>query len=85
MFYGLNSNMTVRTIIDENVPISKFMGCERGVVEDLCDLYPKTAENLQQRALEKRHVWMHYMRKADIPYSQRSTHSRKKEATADVI
>ena len=81
VFYGLNSNMTVRTVIDENVPISKFMGCERGVVEDLCDLYPKTAENLQQRALEKRHVWMHYMRKADLPYSQRSTHSKKKEAT----
>lgn len=40
---------------------SKFMGCERGVVEDLCDLYPKTAENLKMRSLEKRAIYLYYM------------------------
>lgn len=60
--------MIIKTFADENLsmPLSKFMGCERGVVEELCELYPKTAENLKQRALEKRHVYMHYMRKATL-------------------
>ena len=40
---------------------SKFMGCEAGVVEELCELYPKTAENLKMRSLEKRAVYHYYM------------------------
>lgn len=71
VFYELNSNMIIKTFSDDemSIPLSKFMGCERGVVEELCELYPKTAENLKQRALEKRHVYMHYMRKVLIPPS----------------
>jgi hypothetical protein len=49
VFYNLSSNMTIKTYCDdeETIPVSKFMGCERGVIEELCDLYPKTFENLR--------------------------------------
>ena len=40
---------------------SKFMCCEKGVVEDLIELYPNTGENLRMRALEKRAVFLYYM------------------------
>ena len=41
--------MTIKTFIDEEdtVPLSKFMGCATGVVDELCELYPKTFENLR--------------------------------------
>lgn len=86
VFYHLNSNMIIKTFSDDemSIPLSKFMGCERGVVEELCELYPKTAENLKQRALEKRHVYMHYMRKVLLPPSQRSS-SRSKMNQEEVI
>lgn len=79
VFYDLNSNMIIKTFSDDDmsIPLSKFMGVQRGVVEELCELYPKTAENLKQRALEKRHVYMHYMRKALLPPSQRSSNRSK--------
>jgi len=37
------------------------MGCEAGVINELCELYPKTAENLRMRSLEKRAVFLYYM------------------------
>ena len=41
--------MNIKTYWDDEdtIPVSKFMGCEKGVIEDLCDLYPKTFENLR--------------------------------------
>ena len=30
-------------------------------MSELCELYPKTAENLKMRALEKRAVYLYYM------------------------
>ena len=67
MLHDLTSNIIYRVArfqdeddsdSDQN---SKFMGCERGVVEELCELYPKTALNLRMRSLEKRAVYLYYM------------------------
>ena len=75
--------MSIRTYIDDDntFPLSKFMACEKGVVEDLCDLYPKTFENLRQRALEKRHVYLHYMKKVSNLGSHRSSARSQKSAS----
>ena len=37
------------------------MGCQASVVQELCELYPKTGENLRMRGLEKRAVFLYYM------------------------
>jgi hypothetical protein len=82
--------MVIKTYSDDDmtIPLSKFMACEKGVVEELIELFPKTAENLKQRALEKRYVYMHYMNKVLIPASQRSSNRSKinrEEVIADIV
>lgn len=37
------------------------MCVEKSVFMDLCQLYPKTAENLKMRGLEKRAIYLKYM------------------------
>ena len=39
------------------------MNIQAETFRDLLDLYPKTAENLKLRSLEKRSIYMYYKRK----------------------
>lgn len=41
------------------------MCVEKSVFMDLCQLYPKTAENLKMRGLEKRAIYLKYMNQED--------------------
>ena len=71
VLFGLTTNIIYEVAHRDDVEIdpenplqninSKFMGVEAGVVEELCELYPKTAENLKMRSLEKRAVYLYYM------------------------
>lgn len=64
VLFNLDSNIAFKVASnEENIP-AKFMACDRKVVDELCALYPQTAENLKQRSLEKRAIYLHYMLKA---------------------
>ena len=41
------------------------MCVEKRTFLDLCELYPKTAENLKMRGLERRAVYLKYMKQED--------------------
>jgi len=42
------------------------MCVEKKTLLNLCDLYPKTAENLKMRGLEKREVYMKFMKHENL-------------------
>ena len=44
---------------------SSFMCCLGKTFLDIAELYPKTAENIRQRAIERRAIHMHYMIQAE--------------------
>jgi hypothetical protein len=69
VFFDLSSNIHFQVAPDEehefvdplSTKMTTFMCCDKAVVQDLCELYPRTAENLKLRSLEKRAVFLHCM------------------------
>lgn len=77
--FDLTTNMSfkvgARVPYDPNDPVEyennvKLMGCEKGVVKELCELYPRTCENMKMRSLEKRAVYLYYMGEPNAAIAQ---------------
>lgn len=54
---------------DEKMPVS-LMCCATKTFHEICELYPKTFEDLKRRALERRAVHMHYLMQAEAQPSE---------------
>lgn len=77
ILYNLKSNIVFKTLahtpddkkvgISEPMPDIIFMCIGKDVLNDLCDLFPQTAENIKRRSLERRHRFM----------QQKNTNSRR--------
>ena len=66
ILYKLKSNIVFKTAYANNrlsrEQNTTFLMCvEKRTFLDLCELYPKTAEDLKVRALEKRQVYLKYL------------------------
>ena len=68
ILYNLKSNIVFKTLahtpedkknaISEPMPDIYFMCIAKDILNDLCDLFPQTAENIKRRSLERRHRFM---------------------------
>ena len=65
---------------DESENIVKLMGCEKGVVQELCELYPRTCENMKMRSLEKRAVYLYYMGEPTAAIAVNEKSRRRKDS-----
>ena len=64
MIFGLAANMIYRTHENTNEDSNStvnLMCVDQDVWHRICEMYPKTAENLKQAALLKREIILHYM------------------------
>ena len=68
ILYNLKSNILFKTLAHtpedkkngnfETMPDIIFMCISKDVLQELCDLFPQTAENIKRRSLERRHRFM---------------------------
>ena len=68
ILYNLKSNIVFKTLahtpddkkvgMSEPMPDIIFMCIGKDVLNELCDLFPQTAENIKRRSLERRHRFM---------------------------
>ncbi len=68
ILYNLKSNIVFKTLahtpadktstVAEPMPDIYFMCIAKDILNDLCDLFPQTADNIKRRSLERRHRFM---------------------------